>query len=208
MSFVLKAIRAMRHPERYGPRRADPTMGEFGQARSRARGLAHAILDTFPVVKYSRPQMDPAPTGQPKPSDTESAESREGAMEMGAIAPTVEEATSRSPVNVNTTSAAIVPRASGEMSSPGAGPSRSSSEIMDVPAATPRPQGTTNASAAVAQVMPDQIGRETCPICIVDFEEGDDLRVLPCEGKHVFHQQCVDQWLLELSSSCPICRQG
>ena len=32
--------------------------------------------------------------------------------------------------------------------------------------------------------MPDAIGRETCPICIVDFEEGDDLRVLPCEGHH------------------------
>lgn len=57
-------------------------------------------------------------------------------------------------------------------------------------------------------VVPDAIGRETCPICIVDFEEGDDLRILPCEGHHVFHQSCVDPWLLELSSSCPLCRQG
>ena len=57
-------------------------------------------------------------------------------------------------------------------------------------------------------VVPDSIGRETCPICIVDFEEGDDIRLLPCEGKHSFHQQCVDPWLLTLSSSCPICRQG
>lgn len=57
-------------------------------------------------------------------------------------------------------------------------------------------------------VVPASIGRETCPICIVDFEEGDDLRLLPCEGKHSFHQQCVDPWLLKLSSSCPICRQG
>jgi hypothetical protein len=53
-----------------------------------------------------------------------------------------------------------------------------------------------------------QIGRETCPICIVDFEEGDDIRVLPCDGKHCFHQRCVDPWLLKLSSSCPICRHG
>ena len=57
-------------------------------------------------------------------------------------------------------------------------------------------------------VVPDAIATETCPICIVDFEEGDDLRVLPCEGHHRFHQACVDPWLLELSSSCPICRQG
>lgn len=57
-------------------------------------------------------------------------------------------------------------------------------------------------------VLPDAIGKETCPICIVDFEEGDDLRQLPCEGQHRFHQDCVDPWLLELSSSCPICRHG
>ena len=57
-------------------------------------------------------------------------------------------------------------------------------------------------------MVPASIGREICPICIVDFEEGDDIRLLPCEGKHSFHQQCVDPWLLKLSSSCPICRQG
>ena len=82
---------------------------------------------------------------------------------------------------------------------------------------TPRPRhpparGSTaeasTASAAENDLVPDAIGRETCPICIVDFEEGDDLRVLPCEGHHRFHQQCVDPWLLELSSSCPLCRQG
>jgi len=55
---------------------------------------------------------------------------------------------------------------------------------------------------------PSTIGTETCPICIADFENGDDLRVLPCEGRHRFHQACVDPWLLELSSSCPICRAG
>jgi hypothetical protein len=56
-------------------------------------------------------------------------------------------------------------------------------------------------------LIPAAIGRETCPICIVDFEQGDDLRVLPCDGAHRFHQTCVDPLLLELST-CPICRQG
>jgi hypothetical protein len=76
----------------------------------------------------------------------------------------------------------------------------------------PRKTNSDNAEASSSgaaerpDVMPASIGRETCPICIVDFEEGDDVRVLPCEGKHCFHQSCVDPWLLELSSSCPICR--
>ena len=66
----------------------------------------------------------------------------------------------------------------------------------------------STATSADVDPLPESIGRETCPICIVDFEDGDDVRVLPCERKHVFHQACVDPWLLELSSSCPICRHG
>ena len=92
-------------------------------------------------------------------------------------------------------------------------------ELADVPPARPRAgpsalavAASTSASASASaqddDPLPESIGRETCPICIVDFEDGDDVRVLPCEGKHVFHQACVDPWLLELSSSCPICRHG
>jgi hypothetical protein len=36
-----------------------------------------------------------------------------------------------------------------------------------------------------------------------DFEEGDELRTLPCF--HLFHAKCVDQWLKQ-NSICPICR--
>lgn len=83
-------------------------------------------------------------------------------------------------------------------------------ELADLPPARPRagPSTSTTASSAQEDPLPESIGRETCPICIVDFEDGDDVRILPCEGKHVFHQACVDPWLLELSSSCPICRHG
>ncbi len=76
------------------------------------------------------------------------------------------------------------------------------------PPITRAPSRSRHTTRPQSDIMPAAIGRETCPICIFDFEEGDDLRVLPCEGKHAFHQTCVDPWLLELSSSCPICRQG
>lgn len=57
------AIRAHRHPERYGPR-----AGFGGRPRqSRARGLARAVLETLPIVKFGDP--DPRPTAKPDPEN-------------------------------------------------------------------------------------------------------------------------------------------
>ena len=42
-----------------------------------------------------------------------------------------------------------------------------------------------------------------CSICMCEYEAGEALRLLYCE--HVFHQQCVDAWLLR-NATCPICR--
>lgn len=44
-----------------------------------------------------------------------------------------------------------------------------------------------------------------CPICLVEFVQGDEIRILPHCG-HVFHVSCVDTWLGS-NSSCPSCRQ-
>ena len=45
---------------------------------------------------------------------------------------------------------------------------------------------------------------ERCAICVEDFQDGDSLRVLPCE--HYFHRQCVDEWLINHSAVCPLCK--
>ncbi|XP_060030411.1 E3 ubiquitin-protein ligase Arkadia isoform X4 [Erinaceus europaeus] len=44
---------------------------------------------------------------------------------------------------------------------------------------------------------------EKCTICLSILEEGEDVRRLPC--MHLFHQVCVDQWLIT-NKKCPICR--
>ena len=46
-------------------------------------------------------------------------------------------------------------------------------------------------------------GPEKCTICLCEYEEDEEVRRLPC--MHLFHVQCVDQWL-STNKRCPICR--
>ncbi|PWY64269.1 hypothetical protein BO70DRAFT_280808, partial [Aspergillus heteromorphus CBS 117.55] len=67
--IVTGAVRAHRHPERYGPRY---TAGRPRQ--SRARGIARAMLDTIPIVKFG----DATHEGKPEPKgDVEMGEASE-----------------------------------------------------------------------------------------------------------------------------------
>ena len=46
---------------------------------------------------------------------------------------------------------------------------------------------------------------DKCTICLSEFETDEDVRRLPC--MHLFHEECVDQWLGQ-NKRCPICRYG
>src|SRR2546423_5463395 len=41
----------------------------------------------------------------------------------------------------------------------------------------------------------------SCSICIDDLSYGNDVRILPCG--HVYHQSCIDPWLLDVAGTCP-----
>ncbi|XP_073284938.1 uncharacterized protein [Primulina huaijiensis] len=43
-----------------------------------------------------------------------------------------------------------------------------------------------------------------CYICLVEYEDGDSMRILPC--RHEYHRACVDKWLKEIHRVCPLCR--
>eukprot|EP00929_Paragymnodinium_shiwhaense_P000512 TRINITY_DN100754_c0_g1_i1.p1 TRINITY_DN100754_c0_g1~~TRINITY_DN100754_c0_g1_i1.p1 ORF type:complete len:573 (+),score=76.57 TRINITY_DN100754_c0_g1_i1:76-1794(+) len=43
-----------------------------------------------------------------------------------------------------------------------------------------------------------------CMVCLGDFDDGDNVRVLPCD--HAFHKDCIDEWLSR-STHCPICKR-
>jgi len=47
---------------------------------------------------------------------------------------------------------------------------------------------------------------DTCPICFDDFKEDNIIRQIKCN--HIFHQSCIDPWLLNESYKCPVCRES
>lgn len=199
--IISGAIRAIRHPERYGPRAAG--IGGYGRAsrgQTRAGGLTKAILDTFPIVKFGRGgdedgvSVAGARSVDPDPKDRQD-------VEMG---------------DLGERDAALVPRLgrnSTDRTSFDDMPGAYSSQLQGADGITehPTPKRQSTAptvasgsgevkdvaqAAGVDQTDPTAVDSVvTCPICVCDFEEGEDIRVLPCDARHQFHVACVDSWL-------------
>ena len=51
----------------------------------------------------------------------------------------------------------------------------------------------------------NEMGGESCSICLADFEAGEDLVILPCEHRFC-PNGCIENWL-RISSKCPNCKQ-
>lgn len=45
---------------------------------------------------------------------------------------------------------------------------------------------------------------DTCIMCLEDMESTNSFRQLPCE--HLFHQPCIDDWICNRDTKCPLCR--
>jgi hypothetical protein len=47
---------------------------------------------------------------------------------------------------------------------------------------------------------------QRCLVCLCDFEAKDVARKL-VKCNHLFHRECIDQWLTTGRNSCPLCRE-
>ncbi|KZF25397.1 hypothetical protein L228DRAFT_265866 [Xylona heveae TC161] len=46
---------------------------------------------------------------------------------------------------------------------------------------------------------------ERCLVCLCDYEANEELRQLT-KCSHLYHKECIDQWLTTGRNSCPLCR--
>lgn len=55
------------------------------------------------------------------------------------------------------------------------------------------------------QEFKERIGDKTeCAICYEDFQLKENVRMMNCTGKHIFHVECIDKWLMT-KKTCPTC---
>lgn len=64
-------------------------------------------------------------------------------------------------------------------------------------------EGGQLAGGADDGTVGEETGEDVCAICLVEFEDGDELVELRCN--HRFHGECVDSWL-RVDVVCPLCR--
>ncbi|PGH01575.1 hypothetical protein GX51_05140 [Blastomyces parvus] len=197
--IVTGAIRAHLNPERYGPR---DTAGRPRQ--SRAKGIARAMLETLPIVKFGDPENDRAPTGKQDLElasnypDGEHDRSRSDARTDGVITPEARQ--------VDQHQQQLQPEAPRQER---AAPSATVAATSHVDANKEKEQdegviGPASPEPKPAQDQSADASTLGCPICTDDFVKGQDVRLLPCQ--HKFHPECVDPWLINVSGTCPLCR--
>jgi len=186
MILVTGAIRAHRHPERYGPR----AIARFGQPRqSRAKGLARAVLDTIPVVRFGAATPDPV---DPKPGGLE--------LRDGTSVPATPMSASPPPPHIGDT-AAVVEAVAGIAPAEGVD-GAAAPETTGITSGTATPPLPSTPSTPVPPADKPLATQSQCPVCMEDFEQDTEVRVLPCG--HSYHLDCIDPWLLNVSGSCPL----
>eukprot|EP00419_Tripos_fusus_P044398 CAMPEP_0172820114 /NCGR_PEP_ID=MMETSP1075-20121228/15043_1 /TAXON_ID=2916 /ORGANISM="Ceratium fusus, Strain PA161109" /LENGTH=432 /DNA_ID=CAMNT_0013660737 /DNA_START=552 /DNA_END=1847 /DNA_ORIENTATION=+ len=74
-------------------------------------------------------------------------------------------------------------------------------EAMERELANCRPRIIGNSETGEAE----QDSNKICSVCLAGFEEGEEVRSLPCN--HNFHRSCIDTWLAR-SGMCPLCRSA
>ena len=81
-------------------------------------------------------------------------------------------------------------------------------EEGDTPIKVP---GVPNSKNNTSPKMPTDKNRDqsrpghepaSCSICTEDFLDKENVRILPCA--HIYHQRCIDSWLLDFSETCPL----
>ncbi|KAG9302748.1 hypothetical protein G9A89_009525 [Geosiphon pyriformis] len=187
--------------------------GNDGNNRNGRRGIARAVLESFPVYLFSLGGVNT------NMEDVTDKDPKDG-LEKGTTG-NIDRGTDY--IELTTVPTPDDENKSAEDETFVAEPNKLTEddnksvpiEVTDEPLVTipksivvqPQDSHTTSISnRSVSLLSSNHVTEEqlTCPICLGDFEAGEELRILPCH--HQYHTTCIDPWLLDISPLCPMCK--
>jgi len=58
--------------------------------------------------------------------------------------------------------------------------------------------------SSLCSISPD--GEDRCCICLEEYQETDDKEMVQAKCSHIFHEDCLLEWLGQKTNKCPYCR--
>lgn len=55
-----------------------------------------------------------------------------------------------------------------------------------------------------SEITDTKIDEKKCSICMTNFDDDEIISIIKCN--HIFHEECIKEWLKEYSYKCPVCR--
>ena len=83
-------------------------------------------------------------------------------------------------------------------------------ELVDVPTPLSETDRKILVEIKYSDITQDDVKGEInkmCSICYRDYEPSDIINILPCDGNHIYHKECIGMWL-NTKKTCPICREN
>ncbi|KAI8603097.1 hypothetical protein EDD21DRAFT_413348 [Dissophora ornata] len=181
-----------------------------GTIRMRRLTLDKAALDELPVRVYGQDRVPSLSGSGSEPATAATATAVAGTAAIISTTPEASSSSIKKEDHIEADASNNNPSRSNSFKGSISGKSIRSLKALAAATALDAVTNAQETSTPAPSITPaptpvlDEVTGDTCAVCLEEFEDGEELRILPC--RHEFHCECIDPWLVRKSSTCPLCK--